>query len=207
MTTTLPGLNASAQTAPSGADAFDQQQVRLAVTHLLQALGVPGDSEVARNTPRRVTDALTQLLTPEPLAFTTFLNDDSHHDLVLVREIPFTSLCAHHLLPFYGHAHVGFYPKERLPGLSKIARAVAAFAARLQIQESLGQQVATYLETQLGCDDVGVVLVAEHLCMTRRGARAAGTNAVTIATRGRLARDQAVRSEFLCLAMPSARDS
>ncbi|MBC8991792.1 GTP cyclohydrolase I [Micromonospora chalcea] len=205
MTTTFPDLDGSVHTVLTGADVLDRKQVEQAVMQLLRALGVPADTEVGRNTPRRMTDALVQLLTPQSWTFTTFPNDEGHHDLVLTRDIAFTSLCAHHMLPFSGHAHVGFYPAEKLPGLSKIARTVEMFAARLQVQENLGQQIAGFLEEQLACDGVGVVLVAEHMCMTRRGVRAAGADTLTVATRGRLMRDHNARIEFLQLAVPSGR--
>ncbi|WP_229399930.1 GTP cyclohydrolase I [Micromonospora okii] len=203
--TTIPDLDGPVHTVLAGADVLDREQAEEASRKLLRALGVPADTEVGRNTPRRMTDALIQLLTPQSWTFTTFPNDEGHHDLVLTRDIVFTSLCAHHLLPFFGRAHVGFYPGEKLPGLSKIARTVAMFAARLQVQENLGQQIAGFLEEQLACDGVGVVLVAEHLCMTRRGVRAAGADTLTVATRGRLKRDHSARIEFLQLAVPSGR--
>ncbi|MEU3455292.1 GTP cyclohydrolase I [Micromonospora sp. NPDC006766] len=205
MTATLPDLDGPVHTVLAGADALDRKQAEQAVMHLLRALGVPADTEVGRNTPRRMTDALVQLLTPQSWTFTTFPNDEGHHDLVLTRGIAFTSLCAHHLLPFSGHAHVGFYPGDLLPGLSKIARTVEMFAARLQVQENLGQQIAGFLEAQLACDGVGVVLVAEHLCMTRRGVRAVGADTLTVATRGRLQQDHNARTEFLQLAVRSGR--
>ncbi|MEH1016863.1 GTP cyclohydrolase I [Micromonospora sp. CPCC 206060] len=205
MTTTLPGLDGSVHTVLAGADVLDRKQVEQAAGQLLHALGIPADTEVGRNTPRRMADALVQLLTPQSWTFTTFPNDESHHDLVLTRDIAFTSLCAHHLLPFSGHAHIGLYPREKLAGLSKIARTVGMFAARLQVQENLGQQIAGFLEEQLACDGVGVVLVAKHLCMTGRGVRAAGTDTVTVATRGRLQKDHGARTEFLHLAVPSSR--
>ncbi|GIJ29994.1 GTP cyclohydrolase 1 [Micromonospora qiuiae] len=205
MTTTLLDLDGPDHAVLTGASALNRKQAEQAVRQLLQALGVPADTEVGRNTPRRMTDALAQLLTPRSWTFTTFPNDEGHHDLVLTRDIAFTSLCAHHLLPFSGRAHVGFYPREKLPGLSKIARTVEMFAARLQVQENLGQQIAGFLEEQLACDGVGVVLVAEHLCMTRRGVRAAGADTLTVAARGRLQQDPTARIEFLQLAVQSGR--
>ncbi|MFD6757236.1 MULTISPECIES: GTP cyclohydrolase I [Micromonospora] len=205
MTTTLPDLDGSVHTVLAGADVLNRKQVEQAAGQLLRALGVPADTEVGRNTPRRMTDALVQLLTPQTWTFTTFPNDEGHHDLVLTRDIAFTSLCAHHLLPFSGHAHIGLYPGEKLPGLSKIARTVRMFAARLQVQENLGQQIARFLDEQLACDGVGVVLVAEHLCMTGRGVRAAGADTVTVATRGRLQKDHGARAEFIQLALRSSR--
>jgi hypothetical protein len=112
---------------------------------------------------------LAELLSTPAWEFTTFPNAEGQHELVLARNVPFTSVCAHHLLPFSGVAQVGVLPGERIAGLSKLARAVEAFAARMQVQEELGQQVASFLEGHLVCRGVGVVLEAEHLCMTRRG--------------------------------------
>ncbi|MEU7802546.1 GTP cyclohydrolase I [Micromonospora arborensis] len=200
MTSTLPDLDDPAGTVIPGADVLDAKRVEQATSQLLRVLGVSPDTEVGRNTPRRMADALVQMLTPRSWTFTTFPNDEGHHDLVLTRNIAFTSLCAHHMLPFSGHAHVGLYPGDKLPGLSKIARTVEMFAARLQVQESLGQQIAGFLDERLACVGVGVVLVAEHLCMTRRGVRAAGAATLTVATRGRLQQDSGARAEFLHLA-------
>ena len=148
---------------------------------------------------------LAELLSSAPWEFTTFPNPEGQHELVLARDVPFTSVCAHHLLPFSGVAQVGVLPGERIAGLSKLARAVEAFAARMQVQEELGQQIAAFLDEQLQCRGVGVLLVAEHLCMTRRGVRALGADTVTIASRGLLRDDPAARAEFLQLAMPCTR--
>ena len=115
------------------------------------------------------------------------------------REVPFRSLCEHHLLPFYGYAHVGYLPGGRIVGLSKLARVVEHFAAGLQVQERLTQQVADWLAGHLGARGVGVVLEAEHLCMTLRGVRARGSRTVTSALRGDLRTDARSRGEFLAL--------
>jgi GTP cyclohydrolase I len=170
-----------------------------AVAALLAALGVPAGSEVARNTPRRVAAALVEQLTPCEFDLTTFPNAAGHDELVLVRRVPFRSVCAHHLLPFTGMAHVGYLPGERLLGLSKLARAVDLFARRLQVQEEMTQQIAGWLEKAAAARGVGVVVTAEHLCMTLRGACATGSSAVTVALRGAL-RAEPRRAEFLALA-------
>src|SRR5260370_13436539 len=156
---------------------------------LLAAFGVPDGSEAAARTPARMVAGLAELLSSPPWEFTTFPNREDHHELVMARDVPFTSVCAHHLLPFSGTAHVGVLPGARIAGLSKLARAVETFAARMQVQEELGQQIAAFLEEQLECHGVGVVLVAEHPCMMRRGVRAAGAGTITIASRGRLRDD------------------
>jgi len=118
---------------------------------------------------------------------------------VLVRDIGFTSLCEHHLLPFSGVAHIGYLPDEQIVGLSKIARTVDTFARRLQVQERLTQQIAGWLHDQLRPRGLGVVLEAEHQCMSLRGARVSGSRTVTSALLGRLRDDAGTRAEFLAL--------
>jgi GTP cyclohydrolase I len=185
--------------------AFDLEAAERAAAALLTAFGVPAGSEAALRTPARMVAGLAELLSTPAWEFTTFPNAESHHELVLARNVPFTSVCAHHLLPFSGVAQVGVLPGERIAGLSKLARAVEAFAARMQVQEELGQQVASFLESRLECRGVGVVLEAEHLCMTRRGIKAQGSDTVTIATRGLLRDDPSARAEFLHLAQAPRR--
>ena len=137
--------------------------------------------------------------TPAPFTVTSFPNDEGYDELVLARAIPFSSLCQHHLLPFTGVAHVGYLPAGRILGLSKLARVVELFARRLQLQERLTTQVADWLQTQLEPKGVGVVLEAEHLCMTLRGVQATGARTVTSALHGRLRDDPRSRQEFLAL--------
>ena len=184
---------------------FDLEAAERAAAALLAAFGVPPGSEAARRTPARMVAGLAELLSTPAWEFTTFPNAEGQHELVLARNVPFTSVCAHHLLPFSGVAQVGVLPGERIAGLSKLARAVEAFAARMQVQEELGQQVASFLETRLECRGVGVVLEAEHLCMTRRGIKAQGCDTVTVATRGLLRDDRGARAEFLHLAQAPRR--
>jgi GTP cyclohydrolase IA len=179
--------------------AVDRAAVADAVRALLVALGQDPDSEVLRETPRRVAGAYAELLEPPPFDLTTFPNDEGYDELVMTRDIPFSSLCEHHLLPFVGVAHVAYIPGERILGLSKLARVVDLFARRLQVQERLTKQVATWLRDQLSPKGVGVVLEAEHMCMTIRGVRAPGTRTVTSALYGRLRDDPRTRTEFLSL--------
>ncbi|WP_338089893.1 GTP cyclohydrolase I [Nonomuraea basaltis] len=188
-----------------GSPGIDFEAAVRAATALLTAIGVSDDSEAAVRTPARMVAGLAELLSCPAWEFTTFPNREGQHDLVLARDVPFTSLCAHHLLPFSGVAHVGVLPGQRIAGLSKLARTVEAFASRLQVQEELGQQIASFLEDRLECRGVGVVLAAEHLCMTRRGVRAQGADTVTIACRGELRDDPVVRAEFLQLAAAQVR--
>jgi GTP cyclohydrolase I len=184
---------------------FDLEAAERAAAALLAAFGVPAGSEAARRTPARMVAGLAELLSTPAWEFTTFPNAEAQHELVLARDVPFTSVCAHHLLPFSGVAQVGVLPGERIAGLSKLARAVEAFAARMQVQEDLGQQVASFLESRLECRGVGVLLEAEHLCMTRRGIKARGCDTVTVATRGLLRDDRSARAEFLHLAQAPRR--
>ena len=177
----------------------DQDRAQRAVAELLDALGIDLDSPDVADTPRRVADAYRELLTPEPFNFTTFENTDGYDELVLVRDIPFVSLCAHHLLPFVGHAHVGYIPGDRIVGLSKLARVVRHLSRSLQVQERLTKQVADLLLEELSPKGVGVVIEAEHQCMTIRGVQAPGTMTTTSTMHGLLRDNLASREEFLSL--------
>ena len=170
-----------------------------AVRDLLAALGRDAQSEHLAETPRRVAHAFAELLTPRPFDLTTFANDEGYDELVLARDIPFQSLCEHHLLPFHGVAHVGYIPDGRILGLSKLARVVELFASDLQVQERLTQQVADWLELHLAPKGVGVVLEAEHMCMSLRGVRAHGSQTLTSAVRGLIRDDARSRQEFFAL--------
>jgi GTP cyclohydrolase I len=179
--------------------AVDLPRAERAVADLLAALGQDPFSAHLADTPRRVAASYAELLSPPPFTLTTFPNDEGYDELVLARAIPFSSLCQHHLLPFTGVAHVGYLPAGRILGLSKLARVVELFARRLQLQERLTTQVADWLQTQLEPKGVGVVLEAEHLCMTLRGVQATGARTVTSALHGRLRDDPRSRQEFFVL--------
>src|SRR5215217_2834270 len=148
---------------------LDLQAAESAAHDLLRALGADPNEESLRETPRRMAAAYAELLTPEPFTATTFPNDGDYDELVVVRDIPFHSLCEHHLLPFVGVAHVGYLPGERIVGLSKLGRVVDFYARRVQVQERLTTQVARWLCDTLEPRGVGVVIQAEHLCMSLRG--------------------------------------
>jgi GTP cyclohydrolase IA len=178
----------------------DLEAAEAAARALLEALGADLDDEGLADTPRRAAAAYAELLTPLPFTPTTFPNDEGYDELVVARSIPFASLCQHHLLPFCGVAHVGYLPGERILGLSKLARVVERFARDLQTQERLTAQVAGWLQDQLAPRGVGVVVDAEHLCMTIRGVQAPGVRTVTSALRGRVRDDPRTRAEFLALA-------
>jgi GTP cyclohydrolase I len=170
-----------------------------AVRDLLVALGRDHASEHLCDTPRRVAGAFAELLTPEPFDLTTFANDEGYDELVLARDIPFHSLCEHHLMPFHGVAHIGYVPAERILGLSKLARVVELFARDLQVQERLTKQVADWLQQNLAPRGVGVILEADHMCMSLRGVRAIGSHTVTSAVHGLLRDDASSRQEFFAL--------
>ena len=170
-----------------------------AVADLLVALGQDVDDEHLADTPRRVAAAYTEMLSPRPFNLTTFPNDEGYDELVVARDIPFHSLCEHHLLPFKGVAHVGYLPGDRVVGLSKLARVVELFARRLQVQERLTKQIADCLQENLEPKGVGVVLEAEHLCMSLRGVQAHGSVTTTSALQGILRDDARSRSEFFAL--------
>ena len=171
-----------------------------AAADLLRALGANISAESLRQTPRRVAESYAELLTPERFDPTTFPNDGGYDELVVAKAIPFHSLCEHHMLPFIGVAHVGYLPGERIIGLSKLARVVERFARALQVQERMTKQVADWLDAELSPRGVGVVLEAEHLCMSLRGVQKSGARTVTSALHGLVRDDPRTRQEFLALA-------
>jgi GTP cyclohydrolase I len=177
----------------------DRARAEAAAAELLAALAIDIEGESVRETPRRIVDVYAELLTPAPFNPTTFPNDGGYDELVVAREIPFHSLCEHHLLPFTGVAHVGYLPGERIVGLSKLARVVDHFARSLQVQERLTTEIARWLEAELRPRGVGVVLEAEHSCMSLRGVRKPGATTVTSALYGVVRDDQRTRGEFLAL--------
>jgi GTP cyclohydrolase I len=171
-----------------------------AAAAFLTALGIDCDTDSLADTPARMARAYAELLTPREFQLTTFDNDEGYDELVLARAIPIRSVCEHHLLPFVGVAHVGYLPGERILGLSKLARVVELFAHAPQVQERLTKQVADWLATNLQPKGVGVVIEAEHLCMTLRGVRAVGASTITSTLLGTLRDDARSRSEFFALA-------
>src|SRR5947208_14084501 len=178
----------------------DRAAAERAAADLLVALGADLDTAGLRDTPRRMATAYAELLTPEPFTATTFPNDEGYDELVVARSIPFHSLCEHHLLPFHGVAHVGYLPGERIIGLSKLGRVVELFARDLQVQERMTQQIADWLSEHLAPRGVGVVIEAEHLCMSLRGVQKRGARTVTSALHGLVREDSRTRQEFLDLA-------
>jgi GTP cyclohydrolase I len=172
------------------------------VREILAAIGVDPEREGLRQTPRRVAEMYAELfagLAIDPYEFLRVGFDECHEEMVILKDIPFYSLCEHHLLPFFGCVHVGYIPNGRVAGLSKLARVVDAFARRPQLQERLTSQVADCILEALKPDGVAVVVEAEHLCLSFRGVKKPGTRVVTSAMRGQFRRSALSRSEFLSL--------
>jgi GTP cyclohydrolase IA len=189
---------ASAEDRPQ--PTIDLDAAERAAADLMRSLGADLSDESLRRTPRRVAESYAELLTPQPFDLTTFPNDGGYDELVVAKAIPFHSLCEHHMLPFIGVAHVGYLPGERILGLSKLARVVERFARSLQVQERLTKQVADWLQAELSPKGVGVVIEAEHLCMSLRGVQKTGATTVTSALHGLVRDDARTRQEFLALA-------
>lgn len=177
----------------------DLASAEKAAADLLQALGLPMDTDGMAETPRRMAHAYAEMLSVGAFDFTTFDNAEGYDELVLVEDIPVRSLCEHHMLPFTGVAHIGYLPGDRILGLSKFARVVDFFGHRPQTQERLTKQIAEHLQDQLSPRGVGVVIEAEHTCMSLRGVRAAGSRTVTSALFGTLRENPSSRAEFLSL--------
>ncbi len=182
----------------------DQAKIQKAVALIIEAIGEDPKREGLANTPQRVAEMYAELFSglgrdPKEELATGF--GEGHREMVVVKDIPFYSMCEHHLLPFYGLAHVGYIPNVngRVVGASKLARVVEIVAHRPQIQERMTTQVAEAIVEALNPEGVGVVIEAEHLCMTMRGIKKPGSNIVTSANRGTFRRRAATRAEFLSL--------
>ena len=205
MTATGPATEATPESRPRAlrvvrkTGTVNPLAAEAAVTALLRALGRDPASPHLAETPRRVARSYAELLTGRQFDLTTFPNDEGYDELVIARDIPLQSLCEHHLLPFSGVAHIGYLPGARILGLSKLARVLELFARDLQVQERLTQQVADWLQEHLAPRGVGVVVEAEHLCMSLRGVRATGARTVTSALHGVLRSDARSRAEFFAL--------
>jgi GTP cyclohydrolase IA len=198
------GVDAAPHLRVLSEEPIDLEAAVRAVSDLLVALGQDPSSEYLTGTPRRVAAALAESLTPTSFTLTTFANDGEYDEMVMAHDIPFHSLCAHHLLPFVGVAHVAYIPGERIVGISKLAQLVEHFARRLQTQEHLTSQVANALSDSLAPRGAGVVVEAEHLCMSQRGVGARGARTVTTSVTGLVRDDPATRAEFVALAMSAS---
>jgi GTP cyclohydrolase I len=181
------------------ADGVDLAAAESAAGDFLRALGFSTESESLRGTPGRMARSYAELFSPRPFDLTTFPNDEGYDELVLARGIPLRSVCEHHLLPFVGTVHIGYLPAERILGLSKLARVAEHFAYRPQLQERLTKQIADWLAEHLAPKGVGVVIQAEHTCMTLRGVQAVGSSTVTSTLLGTLREDPRSRTEFFAL--------
>ena len=180
---------------------FEPDDLTSVVARLLEELGEDTTREGLVDTPRRVADSLRFLtegydLDPAEIVGDAVFNED-YDDLVVVRDVNFFSLCEHHLLPFFGRAHIAYLPKGRVVGLSKVPRIVDAFAHRLQLQERLTRQIAQALNDVLEPDGVAVVVEARHLCMEMRGVEKQGSETLTSCMLGTFRDDPRTRAEFL----------
>jgi GTP cyclohydrolase I len=188
----------------------DQERIRAAIREILIAIGEDPDRQGLKDTPSRVARMYAEVfqgLTDDPARHLEKLFDEDHHELVLVKDIPFDSFCEHHLMPFTGQAHVAYIPNGHIVGLSKIARVVEAFARRPQVQERLTGLIADLLMQKLDPAGVAVVLEATHTCMTVRGVRKPGSIMVTSALRGVFHKSGPLRSEVMSLMLGRPRDS
>jgi GTP cyclohydrolase I len=195
----MPMLSSTALHVVGEADGVDLPAAELAAGDFLRALGIDVESESLRGTPGRMARAYAELFSPRPFDLTTFPNEEGYDELVLARSIPLRSVCEHHLLPFVGTVHIGYLPAERILGLSKLARLAEHFSYRPQVQERLTKQIADWLAEHLRPRGVGVVIEAEHTCMTLRGVQAVGSSTVTSTMLGMLRDDARSRSEFFAL--------
>lgn len=187
----------------------DHDRIAAAVTEILYAIGEDPQRDGLQDTPGRVARSYAEMFiglrqSPEHVLTASF--DADHNELILVRDIELYSVCEHHLVPFYGLAHLGYIPgvDGRVTGLSKLARLVDVYARRPQVQERLTTQIAEAMESQLEAGGVIVVIEAEHLCMSMRGVRRPGARTITSAVRGQL-RNAATRAEAMSLLQPEAR--
>ena len=188
--------------AASSFDSVDLDRIQRAVREILEAIGEDPGREGLRDTPSRVARAYAELfegLREDPREHLRTGFEVGHDEMVILKDIPFYSVCEHHLMAFHGVAAVGYIPDGRVVGLSKLARMVEGYARRPQIQEHLTGQIADALMEVLQPDGVAVVIEAEHLCMTQRGVKKPGSRMVTSATRGTFRRNEVTRAEFLSL--------
>lgn len=182
---------------------MDKQRIENAVRELLLAVGEDPERDGLLETPKRVANMYEEIfsgLNADPAEHLKLFHESSNDEMVIVRDIPLYSMCEHHLLPFVGKAHIGYIPSDnKIIGLSKFARIVDCFAKRPQVQERLTSQIADFLEEHLKPQGVAVVIEAEHMCMTMRGARAAGSSTQTSALRGIMRTDARTRAEVMAL--------
>ena len=187
---------------------IDQQRIERAVLEIIEAIGEDPEREGLRETPRRVAEMYAELfsgLGRDPRSVLKVFYADGAEDVVILRDIPFFSLCEHHFLPFFGLAHVGYLPSGAIAGLSKIPRAIEVLARRPQVQERLTEQVAEAILEALDADGVAVVVEAEHFCLSMRGVNKPGTKVETSAVRGPFRKGAVARAEFLAMVQGKPR--
>ena len=183
---------------------FDEAMIQKAITSILRAIGEDSKREGLVDTPKRVAEMYSELfmgINVDPKEELSVSFEEGHREMVILRGIPFYSMCEHHLLPFYGVAHIGYIPNEtgRVVGASKLARVVEIVARRPQIQERMTSQIADAINEGVKPDGVGVVIQAEHLCMIMRGIKKPGSTIVTSALRGTFRSKSKTRAEFTSL--------
>jgi len=183
---------------------IDQEAIKKAVYNMILAIGEDPTREGLVNTPLRVAEMYAELFSgmdTDPSVELTVGFEEGHREMIILKDIPFYSMCEHHLLPFYGVAHVGYIPNEsgRVVGASKMARVVEIVARRPQLQERMTTQIADAMMNGIKPDGVGVVIEAEHLCMTMRGIKKPGSTILTSALRGTFKSQSKTRAEFLSL--------
>lgn len=182
---------------------MDKEKIEKAVREILIAVGEDPNRAGLKETPRRVANMYEEMfagLSQDPRQHLKLFDEKSNDEMVIVRDIPFSSMCEHHLLPFVGKAHIAYIPSNnKIIGLSKLARIVDNFAKRPQVQERLTHDIADFLEESLSPKGVAVIIEAEHMCMSIRGARASGSKTQTSALRGIIRSDARTRAEALAL--------
>ena len=182
---------------------MDKKKIENAVRDILEAVGEDPNRPGLLETPRRVANMYEEMfsgLSVDPKQHLKFFDGNSNDEMVIVRDIPFASMCEHHLLPFVGKAHIAYIPSEnKIIGLSKIARIVDNFAKKPQVQERLTHDIADFLYKEMNAKGVAVIMEAEHMCMSIRGAKASGSKTQTSALRGVIRSDARTRSEALAL--------
>jgi GTP cyclohydrolase I len=179
---------------------MDRDKIIKAVHSILEAIGEDPEREGLLDTPRRVADMYEEIfagIQTDPGDYLSVGFEERHKEMVVLRDIPFNSVCEHHLLPFVGKAHVGYIPAGRIVGLSKLARVVEGFARRPQLQERLTSQIADTIVEAINPTGVGVVIEAQHFCMVLRGVKKPGSTMVTSAMRGIFKTNPPTRAEFL----------
>lgn len=188
---------------------IDKERIEKAVLEIILAIGENPDREGLRDTPRRIAEMYEELfegLWQDPLeVLQVGFEEEEHQEMIILRDIPFYSMCEHHFLPFHGVAHIGYIPEKKIVGISKLARVVEILARRPQLQERLTGQIADVIMEALQPKGVGVIIEAEHLCMTARGIKKPGSIVVTSANRGIFRSKLATRQEFLSLIRNSRR--